>query len=143
MTYAIVTCRKCRNNRIIDRSSSSSKCPYCSTAAEHKELRILFEDNDQSVVREALSQLNGFEPPPQKERPAVDHDPFSTLVYKYEKCRDLQDRMDLLSKGLTEIFGTFTLEDIEKVDPKNAEKMLKAMVDLCLIHETEYGRFRA
>lgn len=142
MTYAIVSCRNCKNNRIIDRSSTSSKCPYCSTSAEHKELRILFEDKSQSVVREALSQLSGFEPPPKKEKPAVDHDPLSTLIYRYEKCSDLPERMNILSKGLTEIYGTFTLEDMERVDPKNAEKMLGTMLDLCIIYEVKYGRYR-
>ncbi len=142
MSYGIITCRKCKRNRIIDLSSTSSKCPYCSVTDEHKGLKIIFEDNNQSVVRDALSQLYAFDMP-EKKRPGIDHDPLSTLIYRYEKCSDLQERMIILSKGLTDIYDTFTIDDIDKVDPKNADKLLKSMLDQCLIYEVKYGRYRA
>lgn len=143
MTYGIITCRKCKSHRIADLSSRSSKCPYCGVTDEHKGLKIIFQDESQAVVRDALSQLSVFDIPTQKKRSDVDHDPLSTLIYRYEKCSDLQERLIILSEGLTRIFETFTLDDIEKIDPKNSEKLLKTMLDQCLIYEVKYGRYRA
>jgi len=127
---------------MIDRSSGSSKCPYCDTSVEHKGLAVIFESKDQNTVRDALTQLNSFDIPDKKKR-GVDHDPLSTLIFKYESCTDLQKKMDLISKGLTKICGTFTLEDIEKIDERNAEKLLEAMLEQCYIHEVKYGRYSA
>ncbi|MCL1811483.1 MAG: hypothetical protein FWG41_04640 [Methanomassiliicoccaceae archaeon] len=143
MTYAVVSCRKCKRDRMIDRSSSSSACPYCGTTAEHRGLAILFEHKDQNVVRGVLTQQHPFGAPEKKKRQGVDPDPLSTLVYRYENCTEPRKRIVLLSKGLTEICGTFTLEDVEKVDEKNAEKLLSTMLELCLVYEVEYGRYSA
>jgi len=144
MTYAIISCVKCKRERIIDRSSSSSKCPYCGAGVDHKDAAVIFEDKDQRAVRDALAQLHSFDlPEKKKKRKAVDHDPLSTLVYRYERCTDPQKRMELVAKGLTDLFGTFTLEDLEKVDEKNAEKLLGTMLELCLVYEVEYGKYRA
>ncbi|MDR0309272.1 MAG: hypothetical protein LBH88_00735 [Candidatus Methanoplasma sp.] len=142
MTYAIISCGKCKRQRMIDRSSSSSACPYCNNTETHKGIRVIFEDKDQNVVREVLTKVHPFKVQ-EKKRSGTDPDPLSTVVYRYEHCRDLQSRVKLLSRGLTDIYGTFTLEDIEKVDEKNAEKLLKTMLELCLVHEVKYGRYRA
>ncbi|AIZ56767.1 hypothetical protein Mpt1_c08910 [Candidatus Methanoplasma termitum] len=142
MTYAIVSCGKCKRQRMIDRSATSSKCPYCSTSAEHKGLAVIFEDKDQNVVRDVLTGMHPFDVP-EKKRSKIDHDPLSTLIYKYEHASDLEEKMELLSKGLTKIYDTFTIADVEKIDEKNAEKMLKAMSERGYVHEVKYGRYRA
>jgi len=142
MTYAIISCGKCRYRRMIDRSSASSKCPHCGTLVEHKGLRIIFENKDQSTVREALTRMSSPRVP-EKKKNSTDHDPLSTLIYKYESCTDLQKKMMLVSTGLTDIYDTFSLEDIEKIDEKNAEKLLSAMLENCYVHEVRYGRYRA
>lgn len=142
MMYAAVVCSVCKNNRIANLSSLSSKCPYCNTVADHKNIKIIFKDQDQSVVRDALAHLHESEMPVGKNRPDTDPDPLSTLVHRYERTTNLEDRMEILSEGLTRIFDTFTLEDIEKIDPENAEKMLSVMLDRCMIYEIGYGRYR-
>ena len=142
MTYAIISCGNCKQRRIIDRSSVSSKCPRCGTQVEHKGLRVIFENNDQSTVREVLTRMSGTHVP-EKKKPDVDKDPLSTLIYKYENCSGLEEKMALLSKGLTDIYGTFSVEDIKKVDEKNASKLLNAMLEQCYIHEVKYGRYCA
>lgn len=142
MTYAIVSCGKCKRQRMIDRSATSSKCPYCGTAAEHKGIAIIFEDKDQNKVRNVLIQMNPFEVP-EKKRSGIDHDPLSTLIHRYESTADIPKKMMILSKGLTEIFDIFSLEDVEKVDEKNAEKILKLMLEHGYVHEVRHGRYRA
>jgi hypothetical protein len=141
MSYAIVSCAKCKRHRIIDRSAVSSKCPYCGTAAEHKGLAVIFTSRDQSEAREALTRMHPFDVPEKKK--GTDSDPLSTLVFRYENCSDPQKRMQLAAEGLTALYGSFTLEDLEKLDEKNAEKLLSVMLELCFIHEISFGRYRA
>ncbi|MDR1404622.1 MAG: hypothetical protein LBJ20_03545 [Candidatus Methanoplasma sp.] len=140
MRYAAVSCPKCGRQRMIDKVSASSGCPYCNAVCGHSGLNILFEDDDQSTVRDALARMHPFDRT-EKKRPAADIDPLSTLIHRYESCSDIQEKMELISKGLTCICGTFTLDDLKKVDEKNADKMLRAMLELCIIHEVRYGRY--
>lgn len=72
-----------------------------------------------------------------------DIDPYSTLEYRYERTRSIEEKMEVLSKGLTEVYGEFTFEDLEKIEPKHAEKILKAMLVNGYVHETKYGRYTA
>ena len=139
--YAAISCRSCSRYRIIDKTSASSKCPYCGADVKHRDLAILFEHIDQSIVRDAITQMT-FVPEVTVKKKGDDPDPISTLIYQYERCRDIDEKMGILSAGLTKIYGTFTLKDIESVDQKNAERMLKAMLELCLIHEVEHGIYR-
>ncbi|MDR0888086.1 MAG: hypothetical protein LBM39_02740 [Candidatus Methanoplasma sp.] len=140
--FAIVACGNCKRYRVIDRSSQSSKCPFCNDNGEHKYMRIVFQDESQTAVREALGELSGYVPEKEKQR-TLDSDPFSTLVYRYEHCSDITEKLEILAKGLTAIYGTFTEDEISQVDPKNPEKLLRAMLELCIAHEVKYGRYSA
>jgi hypothetical protein len=106
-------------------------------------MRAIFQSESQNEAREALSELSGFVPSRGPKQQTLDSDPLSTLVYRYERCRDPHERLELLAKGLTGIFGTFDEADIAQVDPKGPEKLLKAMLDLCMAYEVKYGRYRA
>ena len=70
-------------------------------------------------------------------------DPYSTLVYRYEHCSDLSTKMTILAEGLTEIKGTFTLEDVREIAGDKAERMVSAMLDRCLISEVRIGVYKA
>jgi hypothetical protein len=141
--FAVVACGKCKRYRMIDRSSLSSVCPFCNENGEHRYMRVIFQDKSQAEVRGALAELSGFVPEKENKQRTLDSDPFSTLVYRYEHCSDITEKLEILAKGLTEIFGTFSEEEISKVDPKNPEKLLSAMLELCIAHEVKYGRYRA
>ena len=65
------------------------------------------------------------------------------MVYRYEHTSDLDEKMEILADGLTEIYGTFTLEDVEAIVGKRAEKMVAAMLDRCMISEVRHGQYRA
>lgn len=142
--YAVTPCT-CGRLRVIDLSSETSVCPYCGKSVVNNNVRKLFVDDDQRAVRDALAQLTGFEMPeedPEVKKRIEEADPFSTLVYRYEECSDIELKMEILAKGLTELHGTFTLEDVKKVDKKNGERILKAMVVQCIVFEPEPGRYR-
>ncbi len=141
--YGVVICNTCQKYRIADLSCLTSECPFCGATSEHRHMHILFEDKDQNVVREALGQLSGFTPEKKDKRRITDADPLSTLIYKYEHCSDTYEKLNVLVSGLSEIYGTFTIKEIEQIDPKNANKMLNTMLELCLISEFKLGQYRA
>lgn len=143
--YGLTLCGVCRRPRIVDRSKSESTCPYCNCVQKTKDLSFYFESPDQDVVREALSQATGFVPPDmvKKKQRIAEADPYSTMVYRYEHCSDLEEKMEILAEGLTAIKGTFTLDDVREIAGDRAEKMVSAMLDRCIISEVRIGVYRA
>lgn len=143
--YALTRCGVCRRPRIADLSSKESACPYCGCVQRTQELPRYFQSSNQNAVREALSQATGFVPPDEvrkRERVAA-ADPYSTMVYRYEHCSDLDEKMQILAEGLTAIKGTFTLDDVREIAGERAEKMVAAMLDRCIISEVRIGVYRA
>jgi len=124
--YAIVSCPGCHRRRIIDLRDETAACPYCSRRSNTKDLRILFKDADQSVVRNALASTDGtFEP--RTERSIEEIDPMSSLEYKVENTSDLFEKMGVIAEGLTRIKGSFTVEDVDALVPGKGEKFVKAL----------------
>ncbi|MGI5964362.1 MAG: hypothetical protein ACOX8L_00665 [Candidatus Methanomethylophilaceae archaeon] len=143
--YAITKC-SCGRLRIVDFSSETSACPYCGKNVTNANVSVFYRNSDQSTVRAVLSEMTGFTDPgedPEARKRIENADPISTLEYKYEHCQDMETKMEILASGLTEIFGTFTLEDMKKIERKNPEKILGAMLEQCIVFETETGKYRA
>ena len=141
--WGVVACTACKRKRIADLSSKDSACPYCGNRDEHRTLAVLHRSRDQADARAALGAATGFSGNAEKRRPSPGIDPLSSLIYEYEHTSGLEARLEVLAKGLTGIYGEFTLEDVEKVEPKRAEQMLGKMLADCYVHETRYGRYRA
>lgn len=145
MRYGLSRCDVCGRARVVDLTKATSTCPYCSASYENSKIPVYFASDDQGAVREALSQATGFVPPDMIKKKAriEEADPYSTLVYRYEHCSDLNTKMTILAEGLTEIKGTFTLEDVREIAGNKAEKMVSAMLDRCLISEVRIGIYKA
>ncbi len=143
--YAVTPC-SCGMLRVIELSSESSVCPYCGKSIKNKNARKLYSDTDAKAVRDALAKLTGFETPEEDlelKKRIEEADPISTLGYKYEGCSNMEQRMELLAHGLTEIYGSFTLEDVKTIDERDADKILKGMIAQCIVFEAEPGRYKA
>lgn len=138
--YGIVTCSGCGKDRIINLSDGNTACPYCGRKADTKKLRVKFSDEDQNVVRDEFNYISGFVP----EKKKIDEttDPLSTLAYKVEHTSDIGVKMALISEGLTDILGTFTVDDVDELVPGKGEQYVKAMLEACMIYETGYGKYR-
>ncbi len=142
--YRLTQCWVCRRPRIVDKSKSKSECPYCGYVQKTRDLAYYFESTDQDAVREALVQTTGYIPPDAKKRRRIaEAEPYSTMVYRYEHCSNLEEKMVILAEGLTAIKGTFTLDDVREVAGDRAEKMVAAMLDRCIIFEVRIGVYRA
>ncbi|MBR4503762.1 MAG: hypothetical protein IKP20_02135 [Candidatus Methanomethylophilaceae archaeon] len=145
MAYGLAQCGSCKRPRIIDLSKKASVCPYCGTESRTDMISIFYRSESQEAVREALAQATGFVPPDalKKREKIAEADPYSTMVYRYEHCSDLNGKMLILAEGLTEIKGTFTMEDVREIAGDRAEKMVSAMLDRCIIFEVRHGVYKA
>lgn len=143
--YGLALCGICRRPRVADKSFATSTCPYCNASEKTKDLIFYFESPDQDIVRQALSQTTGFVPPDmvQKKRRIEEADPYSTMVYQYEHCSDLDEKLTILAEGLTRINGSFTLNDIREIVGDKAEKYVSAMLDRCIAAEVRIGVYKA
>ena len=141
--YAVVACSACKRLRVIDLHTQQSACPYCSHSDVHKELQMLYRGRTQEHARQALGKLTGFTGDGLARRHADPKtDPLSTLCYEYEHASGLENKMEVMAKGLTKIYGTFTLAEVETVDPKYGAKMLKGMLVNCYVAEVAPGRYQ-
>lgn len=141
--YAVIACPSCNRLRVADCDTLTSDCPYCGKTAEHRHLNKLYEDRDQSSCRDAMAHLYGFVPEKKDKTKIEQADPHSTLAYRYEHASAVEEKIGILAEGLTDLYGTFTLENIEEIDPKNAKRLLAAMCEKCLVAEIRPGRYKA
>jgi len=138
--YGIITCSDCKRNRIIDLSVSSTACPYCGNKIDTKIATVSFSNMDQNIVREVFDASSGFTV--EKKDKKTDIDPLSTLAYRVDHCPDIETRMKIIADGLTDILGSFTVKDVEGLVYKDGKRYVRAMLEACMIHETEYGHYR-
>lgn len=150
MSYGLTICGACRRPRIADRGDATSTCPYCGCTERIGKLQFYYTSDDLRDVRRALAEATDAEDVSKlkkeqetKRRKVEDDDPHSTMVYRYEHASDIEDKMGILSEGLTRILGEFTLDDVREVAGPRAEKMLSAMLDRGFVYETRPGFYRA
>ena len=139
--YGIIVCSGCQRQRIIDLGDEVTKCPYCGDRSVTKKARIVYMNEDQSIVRGFLDASAGFVA--EKRHMDESIDPMSSLEYKVEHTTDVREKMSVIAEGLTRIKGTFTVEDVDSLVPGKGEKYVKAMLDECMIYEVKYGMYKA
>ena len=133
--FAIVTCPECRNDRMIDLSSGTTSCPFCGKRFDTDRLNVKFKHADQNVVRDVLTG-NGDVPV------RSDDDPIKKLSYSVAHCNDTGMKMSMIADGLSDIFGEFTIDNIESLVPGKGERFAEAMLEACIIYETGYGKYK-
>ncbi len=149
MTYGLVLCSLCKRPRVVDLGQKTSSCPYCNYSETLSKARCVYRSEDQEDVRAAMAQGSGAdaEIPSEKmvaikRRRIAEKDPHSTLVYRYEHASDMEERMTILSEGLMELMGEFSLDDMMEIAGPKAEKMLPAMLDRGFIYESRPGFYK-
>lgn len=138
--YALITCKGCRMNRIIDLSSETSVCPYCGISIKNDTAAVKFQSTSQEEVRGALMSLSDIMP---EKKSKKDSDPLSTLAYKFDHCSDPEIRLVMLAEELTEILGSFSADDIEEIAPGRSEEIISILSAECIITEIRPGRYQA
>ncbi|MDR0791364.1 MAG: hypothetical protein LBE47_02365 [Methanomassiliicoccaceae archaeon] len=141
--YGIVVCASCKRKRIVDLGCETSVCPYCDRTNRLCDLAVLFSDGSQSVVREAFNNADSSKYPEPRKKSGIDHDPVSTLIYRYEHASGTFEKLTVLAEGLTDINGNFTLADVEELFPGEGEHLLKQMMSADIVIEIHHGTFKA
>ena len=140
--YAVVMCPGCRKDRIIQMETESTTCPYCGSRTKTKEIIVRYRNEDPDVVRSVFAQATGFITPNEKKERSRenDPDPLSTLEYDYGKAKGI-DKLTCLAYGLTDIKGTFTLQDVERFEPGKGEDIIKKMINALMVIESRPGEY--
>ena len=139
--YAIVMCPNCRKDRIIQLENESTACPYCGARTKTKEIIVRYRNEDPDAVRAVFAHATGFTAPEKnKGKDKKDLDPMSTLEYNYGKAKGI-DKLTCLAYGLTDIQGTFTVDDIEAFEPGKGEDMIKKMINALMVIENRPGEY--
>lgn len=125
---------------MVDLEDSKTVCPHCGRSSNTKDRKILYQDEDQGMVRAVFSSMTGFVP--EEKVRTHDSDPMSTLAFKVDHISDVGLKLNAICDGLTEIKGDFTVEDVEEVAPGKGEKYVKIMLDECMIYEVSLGKYR-
>jgi len=140
--YAVAMCPNCRKDRIIQLETGSTACPYCGCRTKTKEIVIRYRNEDISIVRSVFAQATGFTAPAEKkgEYKKTDPDPMSTLEYNYGKAKGV-DKLICLAEGLTDIKGTFTVDDVERFEPGKGEEIIRKMINALMVIENRPAEY--
>ena len=139
--YGIVLCSSCGRKRIADLKCGTSVCPYCGRTDSVNRMTVLFSDISQNTVRKVFSDADSSKYPAERKKDKKDPDPLSTIVYGYEHASGI-GKLTVIAKGLTDIKGEFTKNDIEELLPGEGERLLKQMISADIVIEVQCGRYR-
>lgn len=152
--YAAVVCSRCQRARAVDLRDKTARC-QCGYQMKLEETRKLFESHDQREVAAAVAKLNaemsgGLE---EWQRMALDaskavsDDTFSKIVSEASSVSEVQERLEVVARGLTNSLGSFTMKEFEKImrmlNLRDAEECVQALLRENIIYEPEPGVFRA
>ena len=150
--FGVVQCTACRRPRVVDLTVKQSTCPFCSNRDGVQNLRVVVKCRTEANARDALQKLTvgriapGFDNQPldtRKKHAKSSTDPWSSLEYEYENAKGIEEKLEVMSKGLTSVCGEFTEDDVLALDPKNGRKYLVLMLERCIVHEVGFGRYKA
>ncbi|MFA7341929.1 MAG: hypothetical protein WCY65_02005 [Candidatus Methanomethylophilaceae archaeon] len=136
--FAVVVCPGCRKPRGIKLSSQKSACPRCGRVIEVRKALIHFQSPDVREIKAFINALSDFSPPVKEEE---SRDPWVALQDKIKAERDPEERLCVIASGLSEILGTFTVIDVERVVPGKGEAYLRLMVENALVLEASPDRY--
>lgn len=137
--FAVVVCPGCRKPRGIKLSSQKSTCPRCGRVIEVRKALIHFQSPDVREIKAFINAMSDFSPPVKEEEC---RDPWIAMQDRIKSERDPEERLFVIASGLSEILGTFTVEDVERVVPGKGEAYLRLMVDHVIVLETSPGRYQ-
>jgi hypothetical protein len=152
--YGVVVCSRCRKARAVDLRTNTARC-QCGNQIDLKEAKKFFESFDQREVASAVGRLNaeisgGIEEWEElvgdKSKDDVG-DVYSKIVSDASDVSEVQERIEIVARSLTNAFGSFTRKEMEKVlrmlGMRDVEDCVQALLRENIIYEPEPGVFCA
>ncbi|MCK4443269.1 MAG: DUF1922 domain-containing protein [Thermoplasmata archaeon] len=152
--YGVVVCSRCRKARAVDLRSKTARC-QCGYQMKLKETKKFFESSDQREVAAAVARLNAeMEGGIEEWEELVGEtsgdevsDIYSKIVADASDASEVQERLEIVARGLTDTFGSFTKKELEKVlrmlGMRDAEDCVQVLLRENIIYEPEPGVFCA
>lgn len=152
--YGVVVCSRCRKARAVDLRSKTARC-QCGNQIKLKEAKKFFESSDQREVASAVGRLNAEIGGGTKEWEKLVGDAsieeisdvYSRIVSDASDVSEVQERMEIVARGLTNALGSFTKKEMEKVlrmlGMRDVEDCVQALLRENIIYEPEPGVFCA
>jgi hypothetical protein len=152
--YGVVLCSRCRKAMAVDLRNETASC-QCGNVLKLKETKKFYESTDQREVASAVGRMNAeleggideWESMVEGSVGADTDDPYSEMISAASSMSDSQERMELVARGLTEILGSFSRNDLQKalrmLGIKDVDDCVDIMLKESIIYEPEPGVFRA
>jgi hypothetical protein len=149
MKYGIIVCPKCGMAKGVQTTKKTTTC-QCGREIKLRRMKLRFQTDSPMELAKSVAAANaairgGGQIPSEKR--SRKKEPYSVIAERSEQARDPVDKMVAIAKGLTDLKGEFTEEDLGKVlqsiGKGSAEAMVSKLQRLNLIYETGEGKFRA
>jgi hypothetical protein len=152
--YGVVLCSRCRKAMAVDLRNETASC-QCGKVLKLKVTKKFFESADQREVASAVGRMNAeleggtdeWETTIEESIGPETDDPYSKMISAASSISDSQERTELVARGLTDILGSFTRNDLQKalrmVGIKEVDECVDIMLRESIIYEPEPGVYRA
>lgn len=138
--FAVVICPGCHRPRGIKLSSQHSTCPRCGRNIEVRKARVNFQSPDAREIKAYINGMNDFIEPASES--SEDVDPWTALREEITREKDPEERLNVMASGLTDLLGSFTVEDLELLAPGKGESLLMRMVEHAVVLEIAPGVYQ-
>lgn len=152
--YGAVLCSRCRKAMAVDLRNETASC-QCGNVLKLKEIKKFFESADQRETASAVGRMNAeleggteeWESMVEGSVGSDSEDPYSKMISAASSMSDSQERMELVARGLTDILGSFSRNDLQKalrmLGMKEVDECVDIMLRESIIYEPEPGVYRA
>ncbi|MFW6064349.1 MAG: DUF5817 domain-containing protein [Candidatus Natronoplasma sp.] len=147
--YAIIVCSRCRTPKTALLTNKTTKCHQCGKRLTLKKMKIHYRTDSKEEASWAIGRLNaemrGGELPEKED--SEEKGPYVKASKEAEVADNEGERLEIISRVLSEEVGTFGIEDVEKVyellGRKDVDELEKKIKRLEEIYEPEEGVFRS
>ncbi|MEF8832435.1 MAG: DUF1922 domain-containing protein [Candidatus Thermoplasmatota archaeon] len=147
--YAIIVCSECKTPKTVLLTNKTTKCHQCGKRLTLDKMKIHYQTDSKEEASWAIGRLNaemsGGNLPEKEDK--KEKDPHAKASKEAEIADGENERLDIISRILSEELGSFKLDDVKKVyellgreDVNDLEEKLKRSEE---IYEPEEGVFRS
>ncbi len=147
--YAVVVCSRCRRPKTALLTNKTTECHQCGKKLDLKKMKIHYQTGSKEEARWAIGRLNAKMNG--GELPEKEHDEEKGPHVKASKEAEIADnereRLNIISRVLSEEQGSFTIKDVKRVYELLGRKVVDDLEEKLKrseeIYEPEEGVFRS
>lgn len=148
MKYGVLVCPKCGMAKGVETKKKTTTCQCGREIVVRKQKLRFLTDSPLELagsVAKANAAIRGGEQMP-SERKSRKKDPYSVLSERATATKDRTERFRIVAKGLTDLKGEFSVEDMNRVASllgrESGEEIVRLLQESNMIYEVQDGKFR-